>query len=473
MHQAIIMDSNSLAVHSELISRKKHCLECLQRIIFCDPKGWPYRYIVLLLLCYIYGAVMFSIEMIGGLNDTLIKVMKIDGTQYALLFSVFTWPSVVFCFFAGIIIDRVTGPRLGFLIAISVSIIGEWLVAIGGFVDYFKLMLVGRFIIGIGNELQLVLVLTYVVVWFGRKETSFAISLTSVAARLSDSAALILMQYIYDQFSFLLADPNYCLGATLMIGVLLKMGSLIALGLLIILEYNAGYMNTETNSSIRSTPCSIRNFITVDFWFVIIAMGIYIPIVFSFSSIGQHYFMQKYNFSIHVASISSSLVFLGVALIIPLFGIVISSVGYKLSWTLFGVVLGFTSHLLYLLTDIKHSTIVFVAGMIYSVSYATFFVTTLSYPGELVGKGQFSTAYGIMKSIQNLFYAIICLISGPLIDYAGFINLLLFYPILHLIVFLMFSVQLFRDNKLNVSHITYGREDSKASSQDLEYLYSY
>ncbi len=469
-------DINELAIDKELVCKNSKWRPC------CDPMRWPHRYSMLFLLCYIHAAVMFSIENIGGLSNTIIQVMKIDGTQYELLFSGFAWPSSLFCLFGGIFIDKVSGLRVGFMFAICVSIIGQCLLVTGAFANNFTIMLLSRYVLGIGNELQLIVMPTYIVLYFGGKEIAFAMSMSLSAARTAGGTALIVMQYLYEYFNFIV-NPNYRLGVTLMIGLLLTMGSLVFGGLIVILDYKSSLSNLPTETNTYSKEPAVKNqhiryfiqeikaLISLDFWLAITTMGIYVPIVFAFTSMGQRYFMQKYNFSIHEASFANSVVFFGVASITPLFGIIVSSTGFMLSWAQFGVVLAFLSHSLYVLTNVDNHASVFIAGMIFSVSYALVVIVAFSLPGQLVSKGQLSTAFGLLKSTQNVSYVVTCLITGILVDFAGYIFMELYYLILILLVFSMYLLLMARNKKLNASHIKCRQTISDSSFAEDSYSY--
>ena len=424
--------------------------------IVCDPAKWPYRYIILALLCYVHAAVMFTIENVGGLSNTVIKVMRIDGKEYELLFSFFTLPGIVVCFFGGILFDRVLGVKLGFTIAIIASIIGELLIAIGAYVNQYSVMLLGRFILGIGTELQIVAMLTYQSIWFHGADRNFAMSLNLSAARLSGSVSLIIMQYIYEWLTFTTND-YYRLGTTLLSGVFVTIGTLIAAVFIILLDYigekkKMVVVEVMNYSTKRQISCKdVMLLMSVDLWLVIVAIGVFIPIIFAFTGIGQQYFMQKYGFEIHLASLANSVVFVGVAFVTPFLGVLVSSTGYNVSWGQLGIALGILSHLLYALSAPSDHAVVFISGIIYSQSYSLFVISMLTVPGELVDKTQLSTVYGFTKSVQNLSYLFTCLVTGFLIDYLGYFIFEMFLIFLLCTTFLVLHVLLMRNRRINKS----------------------
>ena len=74
--------------------------------------------------------------------------MRIDSSQYSILDSVYSWPNVVFPIFGGVLIDRVFGIRITMIAFCALICLGQLVVAIGGFMNLFWLMVVGRFIFG-------------------------------------------------------------------------------------------------------------------------------------------------------------------------------------------------------------------------------------------------------------------------------------------------------------------------------------
>lgn len=92
--------------------------------------------------------------------------MSISTAQYSLLYSWYSWPNVVLCFFGGYLTDKVFGIRLGAIIFCTIVLIGQFIIALGAFLNMFWLMELGRFVFGIGGESLAVAQNTYAVTWF-------------------------------------------------------------------------------------------------------------------------------------------------------------------------------------------------------------------------------------------------------------------------------------------------------------------
>lgn len=76
------------------------------------------------------------------------KDLHMSTTQFVLLYSIYSWPNVIFCFIGGFLLDRVFGIRLGTIIYMTLTMIGQFIVAFGALADAFWLMVVGRFVFG-------------------------------------------------------------------------------------------------------------------------------------------------------------------------------------------------------------------------------------------------------------------------------------------------------------------------------------
>ena len=76
------------------------------------------------------------------------QVMKVDNTKYTILYSIYSWPNVILSIFGGFLLDRVFGIRIGTVIFSALICIGQFVFALGGIVDKFWVMIVGRFIFG-------------------------------------------------------------------------------------------------------------------------------------------------------------------------------------------------------------------------------------------------------------------------------------------------------------------------------------
>ena len=351
-------------------------------------------------------------------------------------------------------IDRFLGLSRGFILVTLLSLLGEIIFVVGAFVDNFVVMLIGRFILGSGVQLIFSVIHSYEAIWFLGKEISFAMSLGTGVCKLGGAIGLIVPQLIYDGFHFI-SNPNYRLGATLMVGVLAMILSLICCVMIILLDKRGAKLLEREQLKVKKiTLRDIKDF-SISFWLIAIVSSIYYPVIYSFTGIGQLFLVNKYRLSIIEASVANSLIFAAVIFLIPLIGILVDIFGYNLAWAQFGVVTGIVCHLMYA-TSTGESYIPFLIGILYSVSYSFFGIAVWPVPALIVQEHQLVTAYGFAYSFCSLCYTVISIITGIIIDYAGYFFMSIYYLLLLYIVFIILIIlwvmeAMSKESKINIS----------------------
>ena len=94
------------------------------------PDHWTYRYIVLILVCTVKISQNYIYDIPAGLEEVIIQTLNIDVSRYAILYSIYSWPNVIFTVIGGILVDRILGMRLGLLLFMAVSTIGQLVMAL-------------------------------------------------------------------------------------------------------------------------------------------------------------------------------------------------------------------------------------------------------------------------------------------------------------------------------------------------------
>lgn len=139
----------------------------------------------------------------SALQDNLIKDLNITKFQFGLLYSFYSWPNVILCFIGGFLLDRVFGIRLGTIIYMAILLVGQMIFAAGGMLNSFNLMLLGRFVFGIGAESLAVAQNNYAVLWFKGKELNMVFGMQLSFARIGSTVNFMVMETLYkyvDQF---------------------------------------------------------------------------------------------------------------------------------------------------------------------------------------------------------------------------------------------------------------------------------
>ena len=187
-----------------------------------------FRWIVLFLSCWAMFGSYYCYDNPTALN-TQIQAKSgynLSDTQYALLYSVYSFPNIILPLFGGGLVDKI-GAELSLLIFLSLVTIGQAIFAFAASISSYPLMLVGRGIYGLGGESLCVAESALLAVYFAGSEVAFAMGLNLSLGRAGSSLNDFATVRIYDMkdsipealwAGFLLLC--ICLGATIIMIVL-------------------------------------------------------------------------------------------------------------------------------------------------------------------------------------------------------------------------------------------------------------
>ena len=430
---------------------------------------WIYKYLFLCLLSSTRLISNYCLELPTGIENTIIKVMGVTTAEYDLLFSVSAWPNIVLCLVGGLLIDKLLGLRLGLLIVVSSVLLGQTVCAVGGFIDNYIVMLVGRFFIGAGNDLIIIIDHAFKAIWF-KDNLSFAISIDLCFSRVGGTLAILLPQQIYNCLALTFDEPNVRLGVTLVIA---SGGMLVGL----IFSFMVVLMDFMRERKLRSqSQDKSKKFIDLkdieqfsfSFWLLVLLNTSYLPVIHSLVSIGQLFFVQKYGLSIDLANIANSLVFGIVIILAPFGGVVVSKSGFYLCWTLISALLGLLLHSMLMFSN-NEAFIPFLVGGLYSLSYACWGPSFTALPALLMKEDYVTTGYGIVRASYNMSLSLMIYLTGVIIDSHGYFILEYFYFLVTIgcisIALLMIFVDGSSKNpKLNVSALKFLLKDKSPSN---------
>ena len=377
--------------------------------------------------------------------------MRVDITQYELLYSLYSWPNVFLAVIGGVLIDRVFGLRLGLLIFITIACIGQLLVAMGGYFNQFWLMAVGRFVFGGGVDLSGSAGDIFAAALFRDSELSFVFGLVYGAGRLSATLSLNFSGRLYDMFHFV-NDRNTRLGCVFLFGFLLCLVSLIVAMIGALLDYRREKVLGEKREKRgRFNLKDIKDF-KLPFWlFVVIGLLYYIP-VFPFLSIGQVFFKQKYEYLVSVANLVNGITFLVPAISYPLFGLICDWTGYKLYWGMFSILGTQAVHLLFAFAG-QEVYLPIINTLSLGIFYSIFTSAVWPLVFLLIPEHQLGTAYGISYAFYSLGQALSPVIVGQIIDNIGYMMVEIFFAsVLSLTLLLLVALYFTSEGrKLNIS----------------------
>ncbi|KAF4526046.1 hypothetical protein B566_EDAN000840 [Ephemera danica] len=347
------------------------------------------------------------------MQDNFKHDMDLTTTQFVYLYSWYAWPNVVLCFVGGFLIDRVFGIRLGTVIYALLVVLGQIVFAMGGLVNAFWLMVVGRFIFGIGGESLAVAQNNYAVLWFKGRELNMVFGLQLSFARVGSTVNFNVMEPLYN-----LVSKTYqgytCLGVVLIIASATTLLSMISALILAWLDkrrermLGAAGLSTGPEEVVRLSD--IRHF-PATFWLVAMVCVAYYLAIFPFIALGKVFFMRKFGMPPDSANFINSLVFIISAVASPILGLMVDRLGRNAVWVILSVATTLGCHALLAFTFLNP----YVA---------------------MIGMG---ISYSIAQALQNLGLAVVTLVAGVIVDKGGYLLLEVFF-LGWLCVALLFSV---------------------------------
>lgn len=93
----------------------------------------------------------FSYDYPAYLEVEIEKNYGVSTEKYGFLYSMYSLPNLVLPLFSGMLFDRL-GTRPVMLACFSLIMLGQFTMMMGGFLMNFKLLLLGRFMLGVGYE---------------------------------------------------------------------------------------------------------------------------------------------------------------------------------------------------------------------------------------------------------------------------------------------------------------------------------
>ncbi|XP_072033850.1 lysosomal dipeptide transporter MFSD1-like [Amphiura filiformis] len=389
----------------------------------CNPHRTLHRFLVLILICFLSFGSYFCYDNPSALQNQIKDAMEVDTSKFMLLYSLYSWPNVLLCFFGGFLLDRVFGIRLGTVIFSIFIVLGQCIFALGASLNSYNIMLAGRFVFGLGGENLAVAQNTYAVVWFKEKELNMVFGLQLSFSRVGSTLNMNIMKPIYDLTND--AFPPYQrLGIALWVGAGFTIFSLLCGVYLGYLDGRAAkILKREAGSTGEKIQLrDIKDF-PLTLWLMFFICVAYYVAVFPFIGLGIIFFEDKFGFSPAEANAVNSLVYFISAGASPLFGFLVDRFGRNVYWLILGVILTLASHGLLAFTFLNPFVSMSLMGCAYSIlACALWPIVAFIMPEHQLG-----TAYGFMQSIQNLGLAVVSQVAGLIADKYGYLMLEVFF----------------------------------------------
>ncbi|KAF5300298.1 hypothetical protein FQA39_LY11155 [Lamprigera yunnana] len=411
----------------------------------CDPRGRGHRFLALFFMCWLGFGSYFCFDTPSALLNIFKEDLNITSTEFSLFYSFYSWPTVVLCVIGGILIDSVFGIRLGANIYMCITLIGQLCFASGALFNMFWLMVLGRFIFGIGGEPLAVAQNNYAVLWFKGKELNMVFGIQLSFARLGSAANFWVMESVYNWVGQWYSGHE-CLGIVLFIATTSCLLSMFCALILGFIDKRAEQLIRRNESTLKEVIQfkDIKGFHS-NFWLITIICVTYYIAIFVFISLAKEFFMLKFDLSPPSANKVNSMVYLISSAGSPVLGLMVDKMGRNLFWMLLAITSTLCAHYILAFTSWNPYIGMICMGLAYSLLASSLWpIVSLIIPEHQLG-----TAYGICQSIQNLGLAIGTILAGIIVDNYSYLWLEVFFIVNLFVALIAAAVILFIDTAGN------------------------
>jgi MFS family permease len=363
------------------------------------------RWIVLLIMGIVIFGAYYAFDAISPIASYIINDLSISRAQYGLLFSYYSLPNFIMVLFGGILLDRIGIRKAGNLFA-ALCALGVLLTAAG---PSFHIMLLGRFIFGLGGESLLITKTKILSKWFKGKELALGFALALSVARLGTIAAhnsSARIQALSDSWRL-----SIWISAIIMF-----------ISFALFLVYSGIDRASKEYFERRGIGEQTETFIFRDvfrfkrsYWFVSILSMTFYSAIFPFTAFSTIFLQTKFGFNAVKGGFYTSLIVIGSMFFTPLFGFLVDKFGKRATMMIIGSLLLVLAHSALGLTQIHPAIAMVLLGFSFSLVPAALWPTI----PLLVEDKRLGTAFGLMTLLQNIGMAVIPWVAGRLTDISG------------------------------------------------------
>lgn len=369
------------------------------------------RWLALALACLTPIGSYFSFDNPQALQSALKDEMGVQDFAFDLLYSIYSFPNIILPFFGGVLIDKL-GVKIALNVFPFILIIGQAIVTFGAAKEIYWVMVLGRFVFGLGGECLSVSQSSVIAKWFAGKELSFALGLTICVARLGSSLNSLLSPKIYNWTGDLYAP--------FLVGTFLCVFSWIMGIVLGNIDKKADDQEGAQNDAAATDKINLSDLKKFSRLYYLLLFNCFFlyGAFFGLTNNLNDIMKTRFGFSSDLAGDFIPIIYVCSAVITPLFGTFTDKKGKRVVFMLAASCLFFVDHIAIAFlkdTPLGNPNYGMVAilvgiGLFYS-TYAAIFWPCVPL---VVQENITGTAYGIISSVQNLMLSVLPLILGAI-----------------------------------------------------------
>lgn len=369
------------------------------------PEPPPYfRWTVLVLLSVAMFGNYYPYDAVAPVADLLSRDLNFTDEQIGALYSVYSVAAVLVLLAGGYIIDRY-GTKQSITAFGVICLIAAVITALS---PDIRVMLAGRFLLGVGAEPLIVAVTTALAKWFKGKELSFAFGLNLTIARLGSVAA----------------DNSPSWARTLYTGW--QPPLVLAAGIAALCVIGAvGYWMMENRAARQyrlgdrgeSDRLVLKDLYQFDraYWYIVGLCVVFYSTIFPFRAFAIKYFIEAHGETREFAGFLNSILPLSAMVATPLFGLVTDRVGKRALLMVFGSLLLIPAFLVMGFTNASLFIPIAMLGVSFSLIPAVMWPSV----AYIVEERRLGSGYALMTLCQQLGVAAVPWLIGRANDTFG------------------------------------------------------
>jgi MFS family permease len=363
-----------------------------------------FRWAVLVFLSVAMFGNYYAYDAVAPVADLLGSQLGFTDEQIGTLYSVYSIAAVVVLLAGGYVIDRYGTRRSIVLFAIICFIAA----AITSLSSDVRVMLAGRFLLGVGAEPLIVAVTTALAKWFRGRELSLAFGLNLTIARLGSVAAdnsPSWARQFYDDWQ----RPLVLAAA---IAILCVVGAIANWALETRAERSSRLAAQEATEKLV-----LRDLYQFDraYWYIVGLCVVFYSAIFPFRAFAIKYFIEAHGATREFAGFLNSVLPLSAMFATPLFGLITDRIGRRAVLMLFGSLLLVPAFLVMGYTTVSLFVPIAMLGVSFSLIPAVMWPSV----AYIVDQKRLGSAYALMTLCQQLGVAAVPWLIGRANDAFG------------------------------------------------------
>jgi len=363
-----------------------------------------YRWTVLVFVSLAMFGNYYPYDAVAPVADILAEQLGYTDEQIGSLYSAYSVAAVLVLLAGGYIIDRYGTRRsiFGFAIICLVA------AAVTASSADIRVMLAGRFLLGVGAEPLIVAVTTALAKWFKGKELSFAFGLNLTFARLGSVAADNSPSWAGALYTGW--QPPLVLAAG--IAVLCVAGAAVYW----IVESRAS-RQYSLGAAEETEKLVVRDLYQFDraYWYIVGLCVVFYSTIFPFRAFAIKYFIEAHGATREFAGFLNSVLPLSAMIATPLFGLVVDRIGRRSLLMVVGALAIIPAFVLMGYTNISLFVPVALLGVSFSLIPAVMWPSV----AYIVDQRRLGSGYALMTLCQQLGVAAVPWLIGRANDAMG------------------------------------------------------